>query len=249
MTRLRRAIATVVLLAATAPNAACGAGGDDDAVTARARMVETIRAYAAMPGSGAPGGRISDRVLAAMAAVPRHELVPEPHRDLAYADTALPIGFGQTISQPYIVALMTELVRPGPKGVMLEVGTGSGYQAAVLARLVGHVYTIEIVDALARRAGADLARLGFANVTVKSGDGYKGWPARAPFHGIVVTAAPKEVPPPLIEQLRPGGRLVMPLEDASGHQSLVVLEKDAAGGVVRRTIIPVRFVPLTRKAP
>ena len=219
-----------------------------DFVKERARMVETVRRYAAQPSSGAPGGRISPRVQAAMGTVPRHTLVPERDRSRAYADRPLPIGYGQTISQPYIVALMTELLQPGPKDVVLEVGTGSGYQAAVLSLLVAHVYTIEIVDGLARRAAADLARLGYGNVTVRAGDGYKGWPDHAPFDSIIVTAAPKDIPQPLIAQLAPGGRLVMPLEDALGHQSLIVLEKDRSGQIVKRKVIAVRFVPLTRNS-
>jgi protein-L-isoaspartate(D-aspartate) O-methyltransferase len=230
-----------MLVSSDAPAAA-------DFVKERARMVGTVRAHAAHPGSGAPGGRISPRVLAAMGTVPRHMLVPARFRSRAYADYPLPIGYGQTISQPYIVALMTELLRPGPKDAVLEVGTGSGYQAAVLSRLVRHVYTIEIVEGLARRAAADLARLGYGNVTVRAGDGYKGWPAHAPFDGIMVTAAPKEIPPPLIAQLKPGGRLVMPLEDALGYQSLIVLEKDRSGRIMKRKVIAVRFVPLTRNS-
>ena len=222
------------------------AAGAADYSKQRARMVETVRAHAAQPGSGAPGGRISPRVLAAMAAVPRHLLVPKRHRRLAYADRPLPIGYGQTISQPYIVALMTELLGAGREDVVLEVGTGSGYQAAVLSGLVRHVYTIEIVAGLARRAAADLARLGYGNVTVRAGDGYRGWPEHAPFDAIMVTAAPKVIPPPLIAQLKPGGRLVMPLEGAFGRQSLMVIEKGADGRIVRRKIIAVRFVPLTR---
>lgn len=213
---------------------------------ARARMVDTVRAHAAQPDSGAPDGRISARVLAAMGAVPRHELVPERVRHRAYGDHPLSIGFGQTISQPYVVALMTELLEVGPEAKVLEVGTGSGYQAAVLAHLVRHVYTVEIVEALARRAATDLARIGYTNVTVRAGDGYKGWPERAPFDAIVVTAAPHDIPPPLIAQLAPGGRLVMPLDSGFGDQSLIVVEKGADGRIARRDVIPVRFVPLTR---
>ena len=246
MRRLLRRVLKCSVLAVAALTVSCGAGDAPDFVTERARMVETVRAYALQPGSGAPGGRISRRVLASLGTVPRHMLVPERHRSNAYADRPLPIGRGQTISQPYIVALMTELLQPRPGDAVLEVGTGSGYQAAILSLLVGHVYTIEIVEELARRAAGDLARLGYANVTVRAGDGYKGWPRHAPFDGIVVTAAPKEVPPPLIAQLKPGGRLVMPLEDALGHQSLIVLEKDRSGRLVRRKVIAVRFVPLTR---
>lgn len=213
---------------------------------ARAEMVETLRSYAAQPGSGAPGGRIADRVLDALAAVPRHALVPERLRRFAYDDRPLPIGRGQTISQPYIVALMTTLLDPQPDHRILEVGTGSGYQAAVLAKLAAHVYTVEIISALARRAARDLEALGFTNVTVRDGDGYKGWPSQAPFDGIIVTAAPDTVPPPLIDQLKPGGRLVMPLEEKGGRQFLVILEKDRLGRLGKRKVIEVRFVPLTR---
>ncbi len=247
----RWVFAAIFLAAAAVPVSSGAARAADfvaDFVKERARMVETVRAYAARPGSGAPGRRISPRVQAAMGTVPRHMLVPERHRSRAYADRPLPIGYGQTISQPYIVALMTELLQPGPKDVVLEVGTGSGYQAAVLSLLVRHVYTIEIVEGLARRAAADLARLGYGNVTVRAGDGYKGWPDHAPFDSIIVTAAPKEIPPPLIAQLAPGGRLVMPLEDAWGRQSLIVLEKDRDGRIVKRKVIAVRFVPLTRNS-
>ncbi len=245
---LARRVFEGIFLAFAVMPVSSDATGAADFVKERARMVETVRAYAAQPRSGAPGGRISPRVLAAMGTVPRHMLVPERDWSRAYADQPVPIGYGQTISQPYIVALMTELLQPGPKDVVLEVGTGSGYQAAVLSLLVRHVYTIEIVEGLARRAAADLARLGYGNVTVRAGDGYKGWPAHAPFDGIMVTAAPMEIPPPLIAQLKPGGRLVMPLEDALGHQSLIVLEKDRSGRIVKRKVIAVRFVPLTRNS-
>ena len=246
MRSLARPVLGAILLTIAAMTVSIGAPGAAEFASQRARMVETLRAHAARPGSGAPGGRISAPVLDAMASVPRHLLVPERYRRFAYADRPLPIGYGQTISQPYIVALMTELLRPGPKAVVLEIGTGSGYQAAVLAKLVAHVYTIEIVSGLARRAAADLARLGYGNVTVKAGDGYKGWPEHAPFDAIMVTAAPKEVPPPLIDQLKPGGRLIMPLENALGYQSLIVIEKGLDGRIARRDVIGVRFVPLTR---
>jgi len=218
----------------------------DPYAESRAWMVETVRDHAARPGSGAPGGRISPRVLEALAVVPRHELVPGRLMEFAYEDRPLPIGFGQTISQPYVVALMSELLSPRPEHKVLEVGTGSGYQAAVLARLVAHVYSIEIVEGLAERAARDLARLGITNVTVKAGDGYAGWPAHAPFDRIIVTAAPQTVPPPLIDQLKPGGLLVMPLEEKDGRQFLVVLEKGTAGRIAERKVIEVRFVPLTR---
>jgi protein-L-isoaspartate(D-aspartate) O-methyltransferase len=187
------------------------------------------------------------RILDAMRAVPRHEFVPASLREDAYADSPLPIGHGQTISQPYIVALMTELARPSPSDRVLEVGTGSGYQAAVMSRLVAQVFTIELVDPLAQSAAAVLRRLGCANVTVRSGDGYLGWPDQAPFDIILVTAAPEEVPPALVAQLKAGGRLVVPVGRVWDVQDLRLVEKDAAGMVTTRSIIPVRFVPLVKK--
>jgi protein-L-isoaspartate(D-aspartate) O-methyltransferase len=185
------------------------------------------------------------RVLDAMRVVERHLFVPEAARGSAYADRPLPIGHGQTISQPYVVALMTELARVGPRSRVLEIGTGSGYQAAVLARLAGHVYGIEIVEPLAREAAARLERLGVRNVTVRAGDGYGGWPAHAPFDAIVVTAAPAELPAPLLEQLAVGGRLVAPVGEL--EQELVVVERTAAG-LRRRSVALVRFVPMTGEA-
>jgi protein-L-isoaspartate(D-aspartate) O-methyltransferase len=188
------------------------------------------------------------RVLAVMREVPRHLFVPPQLAAQAYSDGPLPIGADQTISQPYIVALMTELLRPQPDDVVLEIGTGSGYQAAVLARLAGKVYTIEIVPALAKSAGQRLARLGYSNVTGKAGDGYLGWPELAPFDGILVTAAPPEIPQALVAQLKRGGRMVVPVGDA-GSQKLVVLEKsETSDQVVEHTVIPVRFVPMVRPA-
>lgn len=181
-------------------------------------------------------------VLKAMREVERHLFVPETLRRSAYEDHPLPIGHGQTISQPYIVAAMTEMLDPKPPDRVLEIGTGSGYQAAVLARLVKHVYTIELVEPLGRQAQARLAGLGYRNVTVRIGDGYEGWPEEAPFDRILLTAAPPDVPPKLIEQLRPGGRLVAPV--GTGWQELVVVDKDAKGGVRRRTEFPVMFVPM-----
>jgi protein-L-isoaspartate(D-aspartate) O-methyltransferase len=186
-------------------------------------------------------------VLDAMRRVPRHEFVPATVRDDAYLDSPLPIGSGQTISQPYIVALMTELARPTPADRALEVGTGSGYQAAVLSRLVSRVFSVEVVDTLARSADATLRRLGYSNVTVRNGDGYLGWPDEAPFDIILVTAAPEEVPRALIAQLKPGGRLVVPVGRVHDVQDLQLIEKDAAGRVSTRSVIPVRFVPLIRK--
>jgi protein-L-isoaspartate(D-aspartate) O-methyltransferase len=185
------------------------------------------------------------RVLDAMRRVERHRFVPEPLRDHAYEDRPLAIGHDQTISQPYIVAVMTEAARVKPGDRVLEIGTGSGYQAAVLSVLASQVYTIEIVEPLAREAGARLEALGYRNVTVRAGDGYRGWPERAPFDAILVTAAPPEIPQPLLDQLAVGGRLVAPVGE--GDQALVLVERTAAG-LRRRSIIPVRFVPMTGEA-
>jgi protein-L-isoaspartate(D-aspartate) O-methyltransferase len=191
------------------------------------------------------GTEISPAVLEAMREVPRHELVPAKVRDDAYENHPLFIGHGQTISQPYIVALMTSLARPAKDHVVLEVGTGSGYQAAVLSRLVARVYTIEIVEPLAQEAAANLKRMGYDNVMVRAGDGYKGWAEHAPFDAIVVTAAANHVPQPLVDQLKRGGRLVIPVGGTSMSQNLMVIEKDERGKAHNRAIIPVRFVPLT----
>ncbi len=210
--------------------------GKDPYLGARRRMVrEQIERRGVRDG----------RVLAAMAGVPRHLFVPEALRERAYEDGPLPIGGGQTISQPYIVAFMTEAARPGPGDRVLEVGTGSGYQAAVLASIVAHVYTIEIRPELAQEARARLAALGYRNVTVRVGDGHAGWPEEAPFDAIVVTAAPEVVPPALVGQLASGGRLVIPI--GSEDQQLVRLTRTAEG-VERETLLPVRFVPMTGSA-
>ncbi len=196
--------------------------------------------------SGSELGHISPRVLDAMRRVPRHMLVPEEVRSRAYENVPLPIGHDATISQPYIVALMTELLRLEPGHRVLEVGTGSGYQAAVLSGLVDHVYSIEIVEPLARRAERDLATLGYRNVTVRAGDGYAGWPEHAPFDRIIVTAAAPHVPRPLIDQLRPGGRMVIPVSRGAQGDMLVLVEKRANGQVRQRDLLPVSFVPLVR---
>jgi protein-L-isoaspartate(D-aspartate) O-methyltransferase len=186
---------------------------------------------------------ISDkRVLAAMQKVERHRFVAEELRRHAYGDYPLPIEAGQTISQPYIVALMTELADVSAKDTVLEIGTGSGYQAAVLGELAAHVYTIEIVDTLAATARRRLESLGYDNVTVKAGDGYQGWPEHAPFDAIVVTAAPENIPQPLIDQLADGGKLVIPVGTSS--QDLVLVEKKE-GKITQRSITPVIFVPMT----
>jgi protein-L-isoaspartate(D-aspartate) O-methyltransferase len=202
---------------------------------ARARMVSS---------QIAARGIRSERVLAAMREVPRHEFVPEQYRDDAYDDHPLPIDADQTISQPYIVALMSELAKVEAGDRVLEVGTGSGYQAAVLAQLGAEVYSIEIVDELARTARARLDRLGY-RVQVRSGDGYAGWPERAPFQAILITAAPPRIPEPLKQQLAMGGKLVVPV--GRGFQDLMVLTRTETG-FEERSVIPVRFVPMTGKA-
>ena len=211
-------------------------GRKDPTAAARERMVEEqIEAR----------GVRDPRVLDAMRQVPRHELVPAAQRAHAYEDRPLPIGQGQTISQPYVVAAMTEALALSGGERVLEVGTGSGYQAAVLSRLAKQVYSIEIVPELARRAKADLARLGYANVEVRQGDGWRGWPEHAPFDAIVVTAAPEEVPPDLLAQLAPGGRLVIPV--GAREQQLMVLRKTPSG-ITREVLFGVRFVPMTGEA-
>lgn len=188
-------------------------------------------------------------VLEAMGKVPRQEFVAPGMKSQAYADSPLPIGHGQTISQPYIVAKMTELLNLGKGGKVLEVGSGSGYHAAVVAEIADEVYTIEIVKPLAEEATERLKRLGYDNVQVRYGDGYYGWPEKGPFDGIIVTAAASHIPPPLIEQLKPGGRMVIPVGPPFGPQQLVVAEKKADGALVQRSVMGVRFVPFTRGAP
>jgi protein-L-isoaspartate(D-aspartate) O-methyltransferase len=186
------------------------------------------------------------RVIDAMRQVPRHLFIPAAERARAYDDGPVPIGQGQTISQPYIVALMTELVRPQPGDRVLEVGTGSGYQAAVLARLVAHVYTVELEETLARSAATVLREQKIENITVRTGDGYAGWPEHAPFDIVIVTAAPEQVPQPLIDQLKPGGRLIVPVGPRFSVQQLQLIEKDAGGAIRTRNVSAVMFVPLRR---
>jgi protein-L-isoaspartate(D-aspartate) O-methyltransferase len=186
-----------------------------------------------------------ERVLAAMRAVPRHAFVLDSYRDSAYEDTPLPIGHGQTISQPYIVALMTELLQLKDGERVLEIGTGSGYQAAVLSELTPYVYTIEIVEPLCKQAAERLAALGYKTIQVRCGDGYDGWPEQGPFDGIIVTCAAGHVPPPLWDQLKPGGRMVIPIGGTYETQRLVVLTKQPDGQRQSRNVLPVRFVPMT----
>ena len=211
---------------------------------AMVREIETeARLIAGLEGLPA----ITPVVMKAMRKVPRHEFVPPSERPLAYYNGPLPIGYGQTISQPYIVALMTTLLRIRPGDVVLEVGTGSGYQAAVLAELAYRVYTIEVVEPLAEEASACLQRLGYDNVEARAGDGFLGWPEHAPYDAIIVTAAAKEIPPPLVEQLKPGGPLIIPLKLDGFVQELTVVDKTETGEIRRQSVLPVAFVPLTRR--
>jgi protein-L-isoaspartate(D-aspartate) O-methyltransferase len=215
------------------------ASGSDPFVEARQRMVTSQLV-------GASRGITNANVLSAMSKVPRHEFVPQRLRAQAYDDHPLPIGYGQTISQPFIVAFMTQELDPKPCHRVLEIGTGSGYQTAVLAELVTEVYTIEIVEELATRAAADLTRLGYTNVHVRAGDGYKGWSEAAPFDSVIVTCAPEHVPQPLIDQLKDGGRVIIPLGQLWG-QELVLLRKQG-GKLEQHAVLPVQFVPMTGKA-
>jgi protein-L-isoaspartate(D-aspartate) O-methyltransferase len=237
-----RTIAIVLLLAVA--DAEVSAAQDRHA-TQRARMVAEIAAMARETGGATGRPRFSEAVMTAMGKVPRHRFVPVLHEGSAYENRALPIGEGQTISQPFVVALMTDFVDPKPGHTVLEVGTGSGYQAAVLAELVAKVYTIEIVEPLGRRAMKLLEQLGYRNVEVRIGDGYNGWPEAAPFDAIVVTAAPAEIPKPLIDQLKPGGRMVIPA-GSYDSQYLLLVEKRPDGTFTTKRTLPVRFVPFTR---
>lgn len=224
--------------------AVLGGAGAADYAAQRMQLIEEVNAMYAATRAETGLAAMSPAVRAALARVERHKFVPESQRERAYGNHPLPIGAGQTISQPYIVALSTDLVQPKPGDVVLEVGTGSGYQAAMLAEIVGQVYTIELIEDLGREAARRLAAAGYDNVAARIGDGYAGWPEKAPFDGIVVTAAAPEVPAALIEQLKPGARLVIPVGARDGVQELLVLTKRADGGVERRSVLPVRFVPL-----
>ena len=228
-----------------------GAGGAaaDDATRARGRMVEEIAAMASMTAADTGRAAFSPRVMAAMASVPRHRFVPAALAASAYDNRPLSIGEGQTISQPYIVALMNDLLEVKPGDSVLEIGTGSGYQAAVLAELAGNVYTVELLAPLARQAATTLAALGYRNINTRTGDGYAGWREYAPYDAIMVTAAAPEVPQALIDQLRPGGRLVIPVGARGGVQELLLIDKLADGRTTRQRVLPVRFVPLVRGAP
>jgi protein-L-isoaspartate(D-aspartate) O-methyltransferase len=211
-----------------------------------ADMVRTIERHVSETRHETGRAALAPRVLEAMRKVPRHRFVPDSQKAYAYRDSPLPIGHGQTISQPFIVALMTDLVDPAPGHVVLEVGSGCGYQAAVLAELVKEVWGIEIIVPLALRAQRTLQVLGYTNATVRAGDGYAGWPEHAPFDGIVVTAAGTEVPEPLKQQLKVGGRMVLPVEYSTGMQELLVVQRESEKDFTTRSVLAVRFVPLTR---
>lgn len=209
------------------------------------QMLSDIEAEVALTRHCIGKDALDARVMAAMRQVPRHEFLPDDLRDLAYCNGPAPIGCGQTISQPYIVALMTDLIKAQPTDVILEVGTGSGYQTAVLSQLVAKVYSVEIIKALAVNAQKRLAGLGYQNVTVRNANGYFGWAEQGPFNGIMVTAAAPRVPPALLEQLAVGGRLVIPLGLPRGYQELVVMEKHTEHTFESRVVLGVSFVPLT----
>ena len=225
-----------------------GAESADDAYQIQRRaMVQEIEADVRATSLYIDTDALDPQVMKVMGKVRRHEFVPTEQRSRAYQNRPLPIGHGQTISQPYIVALMTDLLRLRPGARVLEVGTGSGYQAAVLGELVREVYTIEIIEALGEQARERLQRLGYGGVRVQLGDGYYGWREYAPFDAIVVTAAASHIPPPLVEQLKPGGRMVIPVGGRFQVQQLTLIEKDPDGKTRTRQILPVRFVPLTGK--
>ncbi len=216
---------------------------ETDYAIARAGMVNEVQFYATLARD--TGETFDDDVMRSLGTVRRHEFVPQDQKRYAYENRPLPIGYGQTISQPYIVALMTELIDPGQDDVVLEIGTGSGYQAAILGKLVKQVYTIEIIEALYDEATARLNRLGYDNVATRLGDGYYGWQEHAPYDAIVVTAAASHVPPPLVQQLKPGGYMIIPVGGRFVTQQLLLLEKTIDDEVITRQVAAVRFVPLT----
>ena len=243
-TRRRTLLSALGLVAALAGGG--GAEAQDGYARQREALLKEIEAMARDTGAETGRAVFSARVMAAMAKVPRHRFVPASYGALAYANRPLPIGHGQTISQPYIVALMTELLDIKAEDTVLEIGTGSGYQAAVLAELTQQVYSIEIIEPVGKRAAALLQELGYRNIGTRIGDGYNGWAEHAPFDAIIVTAAAPQVPPALVAQLKPGGRMVIPVGAESEVQFLHVMVKRPDGSISTRRSLPVRFVPLTR---
>jgi protein-L-isoaspartate(D-aspartate) O-methyltransferase len=220
-------------------------GKEEEMRKARQSMVRAIETDVRETSVYIGRGQLGEEVMRVMGEVPRHEFVPEEEQGAAYLNSPLPIGFGQTISQPYIVALMTDLLAVSREAKVLEVGAGSGYQAAVLSRLVREVHSIEIIPQLARQCRERLQRFGYANVTVHEGDGYYGLAAEAPFDAIVVTAAASYIPPPLVQQLKSGGRMVIPVGTPFALQYLMLVEKNEQSEITARQVLPVRFVPLT----
>ncbi len=213
------------------------------------QMLDTIETEAKYTASFTGRAKFSDRVMQAMAEVDRKEFVPEGYRYRAYDNGPLPIGYGQTISQPYIVALMTELLDLTPESIVLEVGTGSGYQAAILSRLSKQVYTVERVKQLAAEVRRRFEELGYTNIETRCANGYNGWPEKAPFDAITVTAAATHIPKPLLEQLKPGGRMVIPVGLPYMHQELILVTKNADGEIQSKSILGVAFVPLISEEP
>jgi protein-L-isoaspartate(D-aspartate) O-methyltransferase len=240
---IHRSMLAAALLLGMSPSAP--AGEEDEFARQRMLLMEEVDALVAETRAETGTEALSPRVSEAMRRVPRHRYVPEDEVRHAYKNRPLPIGYGQTISQPYIVALMTDLMQVQEGDRVFELGTGSGYQAAVLGELAAEVYTIEIVEPLAERAAQTLKAQGYENVQVRAGDGYYGWKEHAPFDAIIVTAAASHVPPPLIQQLAPGGRMVIPLGTSFMTQHLMLVEKDEDGRVRTREVLPVMFVPLT----
>lgn len=218
----------------------------DDFTSLRNAMVREIADDVRETSAYIDREALTDQVMQVMGRVPRHEFLPDDVKPLAYENRPLPIGYGQTISQPYIVALMTELLEPKAGHKVLEIGTGSGYQAAILAELTSQVFTIEIIEELGKQAVERFQRLGTENIEIRIGDGYYGWPEQAPFDAIVVTAATDHIPPPLIKQLKPGGRMIIPVGGKFQVQQLVLVEKTPEGKTITQQILPVRFVPFTR---
>ena len=243
MVRLAKIPAIVFLILLFSP--LCRVESADQYAHLRKKLIRQIESDVRATSSYLNKKALDSRVMKAMATVPRHKFVPDRFIPHAYDNRPLPIGEGQTISQPYIVAIMTDLLKIKPFDVVLEIGTGSGYQAAVLGELVEQVYTIEIIEPLQKSATKRLADLGYSNVTTQLGDGYYGWPEHAPFDAIMVTAAAGQVPPPLIRQLKPGGRMVIPVGGAFMTQFLLLIEKRVDGSLSTRQILPVRFVPFT----
>lgn len=238
-------ITSILALGFVVAASSIGAASESEYAAARRAMIEAIEADVEWTSREIGRRRLDPRVMEALSVVPRHEFVPQSQRRSAYDNRPLPIGYGQTISQPYIVALMTDLLELGDTGKVLEIGTGSGYQAAVLAELGVEVYTIEIIPELGKQAADRFQELGYGSIETRIGDGYYGWKEEAPFDGIIVTAAASHVPPPLVQQLRTGGRMVIPVGRSFSIQHLLLITKQEDGTVKTRQVLPVAFVPLT----